>query len=76
MDEPGDYHTKKSQIIHKITYTQNLKCDTNELIYETGSQTIEDRLAKGEENGKEEDWGLGISRCKVLRTERKNKILL
>jgi len=70
MDEPGDYHTKK------ITYTQNLKCDTNELIYETGSQTIEDRLAKGEENGKEEDWGLGISRCKVLRTERKNKILL
>ena len=68
MDEPRGYHTKKSQsrIIQKITYMQNLKCDANELIYETDSQTIEDRLAKGEETGKEKDWGPGISRCKLL----------
>ena len=58
MDEPRGYHTKKSQsrIIQKITYMQNLKCDANELIYETDSQTIEDRLAKGEET-----WGRGVA---------------
>ena len=41
MDGPRDYHTKWSksererQIPYDITYTWNLKHDTNELIYET-----------------------------------------
>ena len=41
MDGPRDYHTKWSkseqerQIPYDITYMWNLKCDTNELIYET-----------------------------------------
>ena len=41
MDGPRDYHTKQSksererQIPYDITYIQNLKYDTNELIYET-----------------------------------------
>ena len=41
MDGPRDYHTKSSksererQIPYDITYTWNLKYDTNELIYET-----------------------------------------
>ena len=41
MDGPTDYHTKQSksererQIPYDITYTWNLKHDTNELIYET-----------------------------------------
>ena len=47
MDGPRDNHTKRSksererQIPYEITYTWNLKYDTNELIYttETHSQT-------------------------------------
>ena len=41
MDGPRDYHTKWSksererQILYNITYMWNLKYDTNELIYET-----------------------------------------
>ena len=41
MDGPRDYHTKGSksererQISYDITYMWNLKNDTNELIYET-----------------------------------------
>ena len=41
MDGPRDYHTKRSksdrerQIPCDITYMWNLKYDTNELIYET-----------------------------------------
>ena len=41
MDGPRDYHTKRSksererQIPYDITYMWNLKYDTNELIYET-----------------------------------------
>ena len=41
MDGPRDYHTKWSksererQIPYDITYMWNLKYDTNELIYET-----------------------------------------
>ena len=52
MDGPTDYHTKWSksergkQISHDITYTSNLKYDTNELIYgtETDSYTLENKL--------------------------------
>ena len=45
MDGPRDDHTKwskserESQIPYDITYMWNLKCDTNEHIYETDSQT-------------------------------------
>ena len=45
MDGPRDYHTKRSkperQTPYNITYTWNLKYDTNELIFktETDSQT-------------------------------------
>ena len=47
MDGPRDYHTKRSklerkrQIPYDITYMWNLKYDTNELIYntETDSKT-------------------------------------
>ena len=41
MDETRDYHTKLSksererQIPYEITYTWNLKYNTNELIYKT-----------------------------------------
>ena len=45
MDGPRDYHTKWSksererQIPHDITYTWNLKYDTNEPIYETETES-------------------------------------
>ena len=45
MDGPRDYHTEWSkpdrerQILYDITYMQNLKYDTNELVYETDLQT-------------------------------------
>ena len=58
MDEPTDYYTKLSksheerQILQDITYMWNLKNNTNELIYETktDSQTLEKKLMviKGE----------------------------
>ena len=41
LDAPRDYHTKwrkskrERQIPYDVTYTWNLKYDTNELIYET-----------------------------------------
>ena len=41
MDGPRDYHTKRNksegerQISYDITCMSNLKCSTNELIYET-----------------------------------------
>ena len=41
MDRPRDYHIKRSQsererqIPYDITYLWNVKYDTNELIYET-----------------------------------------
>ena len=44
MNGPGDNHTKLSksdrekQISYNITYTWNLKYDTNELIYETNGE--------------------------------------
>jgi hypothetical protein len=53
--------------------------DTNELIYETetDSTDMENRLvaAKGRGRGRME-WESGISRCKLLYTEWINKVLL
>ena len=43
MDGPRDYHTNRSksekQISYDITYMQNLKCDGQEVIYETETDT-------------------------------------
>ena len=57
MDGPRGYHTKQSKsererhIPHDITYTWNLKYDTNEHIYETNRVTdIENRLVVTEGN--------------------------
>ena len=52
MDEPTDYYTKlnksheERQILQDITYMWNLKNNTNELIYETktDSQTLKKNL--------------------------------
>ena len=59
MDVPRDYHTKlnksdrERQISYGITYMQNLKYDTNELIYETDtdSETQETNLWLPKEKG-------------------------
>ena len=56
----------------------NLKYDTNELIYETetDSQT-ERRLVVAKGGGAGRGWEFGISRCKLLSREWiNNKILL
>ena len=82
MDGPlRDDHTRQSQsgrerqIPHDITYTWNLKYDTNEHNYEkeTDSQTENERVvAKGKTV--REGW-TGISRCKTLYIEWINKVL-
>ena len=51
MDGPGDYPEWKSQrqILYDISYTWNLKTNTNELIYKTETDSeIENKLPKGE----------------------------
>ena len=57
------------QTSHDFTYMWNLKYGTNELIYETetDSQT-ENRLvvAKGEGGERGMDWEFRVSRCKLL----------
>ena len=74
MDGPRYYHTKRSkskrdrQIPYDITYTRNLKYDTNEFICETATATQMQRtdvwLPKGEMGRGGLDWEFGISRCK------------
>ena len=57
----------------------NLKYDTNELIYETDSQTQRTDLwlPTGRVGGRGRDWELGISRCKLLYIGWiNNKVLL
>ena len=70
MNATSNCHTKWSkserekQIPYDITYKKSIKYDTNELIYETETDTdIEDRrvLPAG---GME--WKVGVSRCKLL----------
>ena len=58
---------------------QNLKYDTNELIYQAERLIdAEDRLvvAKGEGWEERMDWERGISRCKLLYIKWINKALL
>ena len=65
LDRPVDYYTKWSksererQIQYDITYMCNLKCDTNEALYETDLQT-ENRImeAKGEAGQRQYDLGI------------------
>ena len=63
MDGPREYHTKvkserERQIPYDITYMWHLKYDTNELIYETETDTdIENRLVVAEGWGRD---GLGV----------------
>ena len=49
----------------------NLNYDTNELIYETetDSQRTDLRLPRVRWGGGRMDWEFGVSRCKVLYTE-------
>ena len=63
-------------ISYGTTYMWNLKCDTNEPVYqtETGSYTHRKDLWC---QGGVVDWEFGVSRCKLLYTEWiNNKILL
>ena len=64
MDGPREYHTKWSksererQILYDITYILSLKYDTNELTYETETDSqIENRLVVV---GAREKEGLGV----------------
>ena len=73
MDGPRDYHTKQSQSERQdITYTWNLKYDTNEDICETetGSQTerTDTWLLKGRRGAGGKDREFGISRYKLVYT--------
>ena len=54
-------------------YMQNLKCYTNDIIYETESdpqiQRTDLTVAKGECSGEGKGWEFGISRYKLLHVE-------
>ena len=79
-----DCHTKRSekerQISYAMTYMWNLKCDTNEPIHktETDSQTSRTDfwLPRGSCSGGGVEWEFGVSRCKLLyRKQISNKVL-
>ena len=64
---------------YDITYTWNLKYDSDEPMYGTDSQTWRIDLWLPRRRGGEVsmDWEFGISRCKLLYIEYiNNKILL
>ena len=69
MDGPRDYHTKLSksererQIPYDIIYMWNLKYDTNELIYETETQTERTNLwlPRGSGLGEGRTGSLGLA---------------
>ena len=79
MDVPRDYYTKWSksekerQKPYGIAYMQNLKYDTNELIYktETDSQTRrrDSGCQGGQGGGGGKGWEFGMNRCKLAYTE-------
>ena len=58
---------------YDIAYVRNLKHDTNELIYETETDSQTQRkdlwLPMGREGGGGTDWEFGVSRCKLVYTE-------
>ena len=63
-----DYHTKQSmsererQIPYDVTYMWNLKYNTNELTYETETDSKTERTNWWLPSG----WEFGVSRCKLL----------
>ena len=62
-----------------ITYTWNLKYDTNELTQKTETDSdIENRPVVAKRGGEELDWQFGTSRCKLLLYTEwiNNKVLL
>ena len=73
---------RERQTSYDITYMWNLKYDTNELIYETETDSQTQRtdlwLPRGWGGGGEGmDWELGVSRCKLLYREWTNhKVIL
>ena len=84
-DATRDYHTKwckperKRQIPYDITYVWNLNHDTNELTYETetDSQTQRSELWLPRRKSGGMNWEFGISRRKLLNIGWiNNKVLL
>ena len=66
MDGHGDYYTKRSKSEndkYHIIYMWNQKYDTNELVYETDSQTERTDLwlPRGRDSGGGMDWDLGLA---------------
>ena len=64
----------KRQISYDITYTWNLKYGTNELSYETETESwtqgTDGRLPRaGGGAGRGVEWEVGVSRCKLLFIE-------
>ena len=85
MDAARDYHTKCSEsegerpTLYGITYTWNLKHDTNQPIYETETDTqTQNRLVSPKVGGgREVNWEFGVGRCRLLHLECiNNKVLL
>ena len=73
--------SQKEKDKHDITYMWNLKYDTNELIYETETDSQTQKtdlwLPKGRRREGGMDWEFGISRYKLLYIEWVNhKVLL
>ena len=56
---------KEKDILYDATYMWNLKCDTNEPIYKTETDSqAEIRLVVAKGRGRGMDWEFGVSRCK------------
>ena len=70
---------RERQIPYDITYMQNLKYDTNELISETYADSdLENRLVAAQEKefrGRME-WETGVSSYRLLYTEWMNKKII
>ena len=70
MQQPGprDYHLSEVNQTDKdkcITAVWDLKCGTNELIYETETDPQTEQPCGCP--GRGADWGSGISRCKLTQ---------
>ena len=74
MGGPRDYHSKgRSQTERQTPYdsmcTWNLNYDTNELIYETETDSKPEQTwgcQEGECIGRGMEWESGVSRCKLV----------
>ena len=82
---PRDYNTKwrksEKQMPYDLTYMWNLKYDTSELTYKTGTDSHKKRtdlwLPRGNRARGGMDWECGVSRCMLLYREWiNNKVLL